>query len=178
MWKWLLPLVLCWSSTAAFADPVLTRGTVTSAAVHTTNGSLTLWGTLGGTIMRPAYPNTGFTMIQGFWNAWSQSSMDVDRSVNEHYRFALNQNQPNPFNPSTTIHFVVADGPASPTHLAIYDVTGRVCRILAHGTYAPGPYAVAWDGCDDHGRALATGVYFVLLRSGTNLAKKQLVLLK
>ncbi len=70
-------------------------------------------------------------------------------------------NHPNPFNPSTTISFVLpSSGKAS---LAVYDVTGRKVRELAVGTMTAGAHSAVWDGRDASGRAVSSGVYFARL---------------
>jgi hypothetical protein len=65
---------------------------------------------------------------------------------------------PNPFNPSTAISFVLAG--AAPVRLDIYDVSGRRVRRLVDGPMGGGPQTVPWDGRDDRGRSVASGVYF------------------
>ena len=71
--------------------------------------------------------------------------------------FALRQNAPNPFNPSTTIRFSLpAAGRAT---IAIYGVDGRLIRTLVRADLEPGDHEVVWDGADDSGRACASGTY-------------------
>jgi hypothetical protein len=89
---------------------------------------------------------------------------------------ALLQNHPNPFNPQTTITFTLAA--RANVHLAVYDVNGALVRTLADQTRAPGAYDVKWDGRDDHGRAVASGVYFYKLDAGRFTQTKKMVLLK
>lgn len=70
-------------------------------------------------------------------------------------------NTPNPFNPSTQLRFAMeADGDAA---LNVYDVQGRLVRAFPAAAYAAGEHAVAWDGRDFAGRAVASGVYQVVL---------------
>ena len=71
--------------------------------------------------------------------------------------FDLGQNYPNPFNPGTRIRFALpADGEAS---LTVYNAFGQRVRTLAEGRHRAGHYLVDWDGTDDSGRAVASGVY-------------------
>lgn len=86
-------------------------------------------------------------------------------------RFALQQNFPNPFNPSTVIRCQI---PAA-THvkLTVYDVLGREVAVLADESLAPGEYAFRFDGS-----ALASGVYFCRLKAGTFAATTKMVLQK
>ena len=77
---------------------------------------------------------------------------------------ALAQNVPNPFNPMTRISFALSG--AGHASLVVYDVSGRrVCTLVDEGL-AAGGHTVTWDGTDDGGRAVATGVYLYRLRSG------------
>jgi murein DD-endopeptidase MepM/ murein hydrolase activator NlpD len=70
---------------------------------------------------------------------------------------------PNPFNPATVIPYRLDD--AGPVRLAIYDILGQRVRTLVDGSLqSPGVYQVRWDGHDDHGIAVGTGVYVVHLQ--------------
>jgi hypothetical protein len=72
---------------------------------------------------------------------------------------ALEGAYPNPFADATTIVFsLVETGPVS---LVVYGVDGRAVRTLANGSWEPGTYRLPWDGRDDQGRAVATGIYYV-----------------
>jgi len=96
----------------------------------------------------------------------------VARALNS----SLVQNYPNPFNPQTTIAFSLsARGRIS---LAIYDVSGRIVRTLANETRAAGAYELTWDGRDDRGQAVASGVYFYRLVAPEFTQTKKMVLLK
>jgi hypothetical protein len=83
---------------------------------------------------------------------------------------------PNPFNPRTTLSFSVAE--AGPVSLLVYDTRGALLRRLVDGTMAPGFYERAWDGRDDAGRLMATGVYLARLQTGRTAQSRKLVLLK
>ena len=75
--------------------------------------------------------------------------------------FALHPAAPNPFNPSTTLRFSVAEAGAA--RLAVYDTNGRWVRGLVDGYRPAGQHAVVWNGTDDSGRPVASGVYLVRL---------------
>lgn len=74
---------------------------------------------------------------------------------------------PNPFNPSTTIEFVV--NRADLAQLNIYNIRGELVRQLFEDRLPVGPYSLTWDGTDGNGRALASGQYFARLRIGTEV---------
>jgi hypothetical protein len=90
----------------------------------------------------------------------------------------LEDNYPNPFNPSTNIRFTVGGGKAQPVVLEIYDVRGRRLRSLERGSMDPGTYVRNWDGRDESGSPQASGIYFARLRVGTVSESKKLTLLK
>jgi hypothetical protein len=74
--------------------------------------------------------------------------------------FSLHQNYPNPFNPSTIIQFTVPSSPGgSRVTLAVYDIKGRLVKRLVDGRLEPGLHRTAWDGRDDRGMKVASGVY-------------------
>ncbi|KPK73731.1 hypothetical protein AMJ87_00995 [candidate division WOR_3 bacterium SM23_60] len=71
----------------------------------------------------------------------------------------LSQFAPNPFTRTTAVSFQIAH--SSTVELKVYDATGRLVRTLSDGVYEPGSYTVNWNGNDDVGRTIPTGVYFV-----------------
>jgi FlgD Ig-like domain len=86
-------------------------------------------------------------------------------------------NFPNPFNPTTTIRYALPK-PAR-VSLSVYDVAGRLVRTLVPGTLHPaGVFDVKWDGTDEAGRTVASGVYFYRLRAGAETLTRKAVLLK
>jgi hypothetical protein len=92
-------------------------------------------------------------------------------------RFALHANVPNPFNPITTIHYDVPRGGAD-VNITIYDIAGRRVRELVNEHRAPGNWSVEWNGADDRGQHVASGVYFYRMRAGDFVETKKMVLLK
>ena len=92
-------------------------------------------------------------------------------------RNELSQNFPNPFNPSTAIHYSVAQ--TGPVTIRIFNAGGALVRTLVNGPHTPGDYTVRWDGKDDQGRGLGSGVYFYRIQTGSGFRDaKKLILLK
>ncbi len=89
---------------------------------------------------------------------------------------ALEQNVPNPFNPRTTIPFVL--DVASRVRLGIYDVRGSEVARLFDGMLPPGRHAIAWDGRDRLGRLVASGTYFYAFAAGNHRLSRKMMLLK
>jgi len=91
--------------------------------------------------------------------------------------FELRQNYPNPFNPKTTIEFTV--NKRDKFTLKIYDTSGREVRtIFSNKYYSIGNYRTEWDGKDENGKTLSSGVYFYMLESTRESIVKKLILLK
>jgi hypothetical protein len=85
-------------------------------------------------------------------------------------------NHPNPFNPSTVIPYRM--DVAGTVGLTVYDAAGRKVRHLVSGACGPGEYETRWDGTDDGGRAVATGLYFVQLKAGNTVQTGPLTLVR
>jgi hypothetical protein len=90
--------------------------------------------------------------------------------------FALAQNVPNPFNPVTAIKFTIAED--SHVTLAVYDVSGRRVKTLVNGDLKANFYRVEWDGRNDEGRKVTSGVYFYRLHAGAFVQSHKMILLR
>lgn len=90
---------------------------------------------------------------------------------------SLSQNNPNPFNPTTTISYYLPN--AALVALDIFDVRGRRIRQLVYRTEEPGHHEIVWNGHDDGGTLLTTGLYFYRLTvDGATVDTKKMILLK
>jgi hypothetical protein len=90
--------------------------------------------------------------------------------------FALLQNFPNPFNPETTIAYNLAE--TGDVSLQIYNVVGQVVRTLVAERQSAGRYQVRWNGADDRGVPVSSGIYFYKIMTGKNQDVRKLMLLK
>jgi len=90
--------------------------------------------------------------------------------------YALLQNHPNPFNPATTITFKLAE--TTEATLAVYNQCGRLIRTLHAGLTSAGEHQVGWDGLDDYGVRVSSGVYLYRLTAKNFVSTKKLVLIK
>ncbi len=88
----------------------------------------------------------------------------------------LAQNYPNPFNPVTFLSFELPK--TQIIALQVMNLSGQAVRLLAAGSYAAGQHQVTWDGRDDQGRLVASGLYFYVLRAGDVVLMKKLLLQK
>ena len=90
--------------------------------------------------------------------------------------FSLGQNYPNPFNPTTTIEFTLPA--AGFTNLLIYNVMGQKVRELVFDTMKAGVHAVIWDGRDDSGNPVSSGIYLINLKSGEHISTGRMLMMK
>jgi hypothetical protein len=91
-------------------------------------------------------------------------------------QYVLGDARPNPFNPKTVISYDLPQ--TSQVQLVIYDVAGRVVRTLVDGEKPAGSHGAEWDGRDDGGRPVGSGIYFYAMRAGAWQSQKRLTLLK
>jgi len=90
--------------------------------------------------------------------------------------FALEQNYPNPFNPSTQISFALPE--ASEVELEIYNIMGQKVRTLVSSSFQAGFHALQWDGANDFGQRVASGIYLYKLQAGSFVQTKRMILMK
>jgi len=110
----------------------------------------------------------------GYSNEASASaSTDTEPIV---FRNRLLQNSPNPFNPETEIRFELAA--TSDVSITVFDAVGRLIRVLEGGNRPAGVHAVRWNGRDDSGQPVSSGVYFYRMKSSNFDQTRKMVLLK
>ncbi len=125
-----------------------------------------------------APPDNNRVLVERIMAWFDFDETDVpDDGAPEFAKLVLNQNMPNPFNPITSIQFSVPDN-AGPVELHVYNVSGRLVRTLVDDELTAGPHSVVWNGKDDSGRSLASGIYFAKLTAGGETAERKMALLK
>jgi len=88
--------------------------------------------------------------------------------------FALAQNAPNPFNPSTSINFTIPE--PGDVMLAIYNMNGQLVRTLVDGTVSAGAHEIVWDARNSSGASVASGAYLYRLVSGDDVQIRRMIL--
>ncbi|MGB4309862.1 MAG: T9SS type A sorting domain-containing protein, partial [Candidatus Cloacimonadaceae bacterium] len=89
---------------------------------------------------------------------------------------ALDGNHPNPFNPETTINYSVKQ--PGPVKLAVYNIKGQLIRTLVDEGRATGRYKLIFDGRDDRGRSISSGVYLLRMLAPGYQKTRKLMLMK
>jgi hypothetical protein len=90
--------------------------------------------------------------------------------------FSLEQNYPNPFNPQTTISFTLAD-PAYTT-ITVYNLLGQRVNTILSARLESGEHSVIWNGEDDAGSPVSSGMYLYAVQSGDNFQSKKMLVLR
>lgn len=91
-------------------------------------------------------------------------------------KYHLAPNYPNPFNPSTRIGYGIRE--RTKVELAIYNILGQKIRTLISGVKEPGNYEVIWDGRDNRGRIVSSGVYIYQIKSGSFVQTRKMMFLR
>ena len=99
----------------------------------------------------------------------------VDEEITAPTEFNLSQNYPNPFNTTTRIDFRTDGGEIS---LAVYDITGSLVKTLVDASLEAGSHSVVWDGKDNGGSEVSTGIYFYRLSDSAGDNVRRMALLK
>ncbi|MCK5739523.1 T9SS type A sorting domain-containing protein, partial [bacterium] len=89
---------------------------------------------------------------------------------------ALQSNYPNPFNPTTTIPLTISVSQS--VRLAIFNITGQQICELFSGTLSAGIHHYRWNGRDNAGSVMPSGVYFAVLQAGNQLSTRRMMLMK
>jgi flagellar hook assembly protein FlgD len=94
--------------------------------------------------------------------------------------FSLSQNYPNPFNPTTTITIDVPGerGEKQPVNLMIYDIRGRHVKTLIDSELEAGIHRIVWDGRNERGQRVTSGVYLYIMRGGGKTYTRKMVSVK
>ena len=96
-------------------------------------------------------------------------------------RYALLQNYPNPFNPETEIQYRIPSleqGRGVNVNLTVYNILGQKIQILVQKSQTPGAYSVRWNGMDESGQTVPSGIYFYRIQAGPFESTRRMVLLK
>jgi hypothetical protein len=117
-------------------------------------------------------------LYTGFWNPWVVHMTPVEWEEVEDgaelpKEFGLRQNYPNPFNPATVIEYALPK--VSEVKIQIYNILGQKVRDLVDERQEPGYKTIPWDGTDDSGKEVSSGIYFYRMVARTNQESEEFV---
>ncbi len=107
---------------------------------------------------------------------WFDISTAVKEKISTPGNFSLSQNYPNPFNPTTIIKYQIAK--ESNVSLAIYNTLGQMVKTLVNTIQPAGSYSITWNGTNQAGLKLSSGIYFYRLNAGNFVVVKKMMMLK
>jgi hypothetical protein len=143
---------------------------------HYHNEDHTAWDILvSGSTAFVAQTDAGFIIYEYYGPTSINDSNETTSSLPR--LFSLSQNYPNPFNPSTTIQYDIPEGNGTvPVKILVYDIRGRLVRKLVDEEKESGSYQVHWDGIDERGLQVSTGLYLYRLEaSELSVSRKMLI---
>ena len=119
----------------------------------------------------------GVESSNGPWNLTIDGgwALDVDNSTIPEV-FALHNNYPNPFNPTTNIGYDIPE--LSKVTIDIYNIAGNKVKTLVSKEHQPGRYKVQWNATNEFGSPVATGMYIYKIRANGFVSVKKLLLMK
>jgi len=106
----------------------------------------------------------------------AELSSGISDEVKLPLKYELSQNYPNPFNPTTQIQFTIPENQT--VTLTIYDVLGRKVRTLVNSEMTVGKYLKTWNGINDSGANVASGVYFYRLKTDNYIKVRKMILMR
>jgi len=116
-------------------------------------------------------------------NSWNSDAIEISNATSIDkldtgipQNFQLEQNYPNPFNPNTNLVYSVPV--RSQVSLAVYDLKGKKIKQVFKGIQNPGKYKTMWDGTDETGNSITSGVYFAVLKSDLNIDVRKMIFIK
>jgi len=144
----------------------LKSGVAYSNSLISADGVSFVWASDGST-------NTYLNKIRAYGEALVGTEKEFELTPKE---YALSQNYPNPFNPSTKIQFSLPE--QTKVAIRIYDMLGREIKTLINSEQSAGRHEVNWNGDDDLGHKVATGVYMYAISTNKFVQTKKMILLK
>ena len=125
--------------------------------------------------------NSGYAALHSVWPSISfknDAKLNVvdDLNLQIPSEFALHDNYPNPFNPTTVIRFDIPT--ETKVRLVVYNMLGQKVKTLEQSTLSPGYHSIVWNGTNDQGLRVSAGMYFYQVQTNEFVKTKKMVLLK
>jgi len=147
-----------------------------AASQIATDGPYYFYSSLGEPLAGVVGGSSHWNLHSGFWTIYNHYILQVVNALPPPLKNLLIQNFPNPFNPSTTIRYSLAG--KKPVSLAVFSLKGElVCKLVSE-VQGAGDHEVQWNGRDENGNEVASGVYLSRLQIGEFTSVKKMMLLK
>lgn len=150
------------------------------------------WGAVGGgatgagirlgfTVGQPASglsESATIREVAGFWHGAAAPVVGADSEVPPTpLAFSFEIRGRNPFSGRTSLRYVIPSG-APPLAIRVFDIAGRMVRVLESGSRTPGAHVTVWDGRREDGTPLGSGVYLVRMDAGAFRSTRRLILIR
>ena len=148
-----------------------------NGADEISNSSYRIIGTLGQPLT--GVSDNGVNGVQsGFWYQSIDFITDIEQMQPTEYpnEFRIEQNYPNPFNPETVIPYQLPK--ASHVNIKIFNMRGQAVKTIVDEVKQAGYYTVRWDGLNNQGQQVASGLYYYVLEIGAFKAARHMMMLK
>ena len=166
---------------AALAAPVydLPRQVVGAGGGEVAADRFSLRGTVGQSVVAISFhPEISLGVNSGFWHpTGAVSGVGGEENDLQSVRPGLQTNVPNPFNPLTEIRFSIGPEDAI-VRLRIFDIGGRLVRTLHDGVYPAGHGKITWNGRNNQGGEVPSGMYFTSLEIGGQRFTRKMMLVR
>lgn len=170
-------LILGWGGSTSSAYQIPQSSLNQGGSVWFPQSNLKLCSSVG-QYLAGKQTGASISMDVGFWNPWVTWAVPVEEDEDSWFPvdFELRQNYPNPFNATTLIQYTLPR--ESQVRIQIYNLLGQKVRLLADERQEPGFKIVLWDGRDDSGAEVGSGIYFCRIVAGDFVDCKKMTLLK
>ena len=122
------------------------------------------------------YDSTAYALVLGICEYLGLDLSQIQNEAAMPNSYSLLQNYPNPFNPVTKLRYDLPEN--SHVNITIYDMLGRAVKTMVNQHQNAGHRSIIWDGTNDYGNPVSTGVYLYQIQSGAYIQTKKMVFLK
>jgi len=144
-------------------------------SIYSSSTNYKLCGSIGQSVAGEAVGT--YHSYSGFWNPWVVATdVEEEKEAVVPKEFSLSQNYPNPFNPHTVIEYALPK--ESKVKIVVYNILGQKVRVLKDEIEREGYKRVVWDGRDDTGSEVASGIYFYRIVAGDFVKAKKMMMVK
>lgn len=169
-------VVIAGAPVEAAAPNTVVSSVVGCAGVHAAGSGFAADGTAGQAATVGVATGGGLVLHAGFWGPRLTTATAVEPPASLLAPTALHANTPNPFNPQTRLAYTLA-GPCR-VRLVVFDARGQLVRTLVDAERPAGLHAETWNGTDDGGRRVASGLYFYRLHAGDYESVRKMTIVK